>query len=231
MQMSYHLKHNANQLPSSLGATGFMKGLSAEIRQGLIKKGRKLQFGKGQIIQQRGDEGSEFWYIESGSVQIGRFSEDGELTLFTMIEAGESFGEQAFLGEFPRMVDAIAATECTVIRIGEAELQHLLETQPRAARILLKTMAHALQEAFDLVEAGRRLSTVQRLAQALVRQCGNAPHATINMTQQELADLIGVSRVSLGKALAELDIQGLVHRGYGKLSIPDSGLLAKITEI
>ena len=221
MQSSYHLKEKPSPSSPQLGATGFMKGIPDNVRLELIERGQNIKFAKGQIIQYRGDPGTEFWYVETGSVQIGRYSEDGDWIMFAVLGEGESFGEQAFLGEFPRMVDAIAGTDCEVIRIGEAELEHLLNTQPGAARVLLKTMAHTVQEAFNLVEAGRRLSTIEHLAMALSRQCGHMRDVDINMTQQELADLIGVSRVSLGKALAELERQKLVVRGYGKLTIPD----------
>ncbi|GAB5488465.1 MAG: Crp/Fnr family transcriptional regulator [Parasphingorhabdus sp.] len=207
-------------VPSQLGATGFMKALPADVRTGLMERGQNRAFARGQIIQQRGDPGTEFWHVMSGTVQIGRYSEDGEWTMFAVLGAGESFGEQAFLGEFPRMVDAVAGSDCTVIRIGEAELQHLLDTKPQAARILLKTMAHTVQQVFDLVEAERRLSTQERLAQALARLCGKMNNFDIHMTQQELADLIGVSRVSLGKALSDLADKKMVVRGYGKLTIP-----------
>lgn len=228
MQSSYHLGENLNPASPQLGATGFMKALPDDVRRGLIERGQNLSFDKGQIIQQRGDPGTEFWHVVEGTVQIGRYSEDGEWIMFAVLGAGESFGEQAFLGEFPRMVDAIAGSDCTVIRIGETELQHLLESQPQAARILLKTMAHTVQQVFDLVEAGRRLSTKERLAQALARFCGNSDNVEVDMTQQELADLIGVSRVSLGKALADLADQNLVDRGYGKLIIPNGRALMNL---
>ncbi|MEP2988545.1 MAG: Crp/Fnr family transcriptional regulator [Parasphingorhabdus sp.] len=228
MQSSYHLKDKSSRASSELGATGFMKGLPESVANGLVERGRSIDFAKGQMIQQRGDPGTEFWHIKSGTVQIGRFSENGDWILFAVLGEGESFGEQAFLGEFPRMVDAIASSDCEIIKIGEAELQHLLETQADAARILLKTMAYTVQQTFDLVEAGRRLSTVERLAQALARQCGSAREAEINMTQQDLADLIGVSRVSLGKALSELERKNLIVRGYGKLVVSNSDALVQL---
>lgn len=221
MLSSYHLNDKTSRPSPELGATGFMKGLPDKVRDGLIGRGQNRKFAKGQIIQQRGDPGTEFWYVEAGTVQVGRYSEDGDWVMFAVLGKGESFGEQAFLGEFPRMVDAIAGTDCSVTRIGEAELEHLLNTQPGAARVLLKTMAHTLQDAFNMVEAGRRLSTIERLAQVLARQCGHAADIEINMTQQELADLVGVSRVSLGKALSELEDRKLLIRGYGKLTIPN----------
>ena len=221
MQSSYHLDKKSSSGPELIGATGFMKGLPNDVRNELLERGQSQYFVRGQLIQQRGDPGTEFWYVETGTVQIGCYSEDGDWIMFAVLGAGESFGEQAFLGEFPRMVDAIASADSNIIRIGEVELQNLLDTEPRSARILLKTMAHMLQQAFDLIEAGRRLSTAERLVQALANQCGDELDVEINLTQQELADLIGVSRVSLGKALSILEEQDLVRRGYGKLTVPD----------
>ena len=164
-------------------------------------------------------------------MQIGRYSEDGRLTLFALLGPGESFGEQAFLGEFPRMVDAIAGADCALIGIGEAELQRLINEDPSAARILLKTMAHMVQQAFDLVEASRNLPTTDRLAQALIRLCGDqSENVVVPVTQQELADLVGVSRVSLGKALATLEDADLVRRGYGGITIPATERLSQYSD-
>ena len=215
---------------STMGATGFVAGLPADVRDQLLGAGRRRSFVRGEIIQQRGDPGREFWHIESGSVQIGRYSLDGRLTLFALLGPGESFGEQAFLGEFPRMVDAMAGSEAVLIRIGEAELQALIESEPRAARILLKTMARMVQQAFDLVEASRNLSTLERTRQALFRLCGaQDQEITVPVTQQELADLVGVSRVSLGKALGELEAEGAIRRKYGQIVVSDREALLRET--
>lgn len=203
---------------STAVAAGFVTALPDDIRRRLLEHGNLRQFTRGELIQQRGDAGKEFWYIKSGSVQVGRYSVDGKLMIFAMLGPGESFGEQAFLGEFPRMVDAIAGSDTLLIRIGEAELQAAIASDARVARILLKAMAHMVQQAFDLIEAGRNLSTVDRLAQALLGLCGEGERqVSIPITQQDLADLVGVSRVSLGKALEKLEQSGDIERHYGKI--------------
>lgn len=208
---------------STIAAAGFVIALPEGIRRRLLDHGRSRHFVKGELIQQRGDTGREFWHIQSGSVKIGRYSVDGKLNIFAVLGPGESFGEQAFLGEFPRMVDAIAASDTLLIRIGEAELQAAIASDARVARILLKAMAHMVQQAFDLIEAGRNLSTIKRVAQALLRLCDDdARDCIVDVTQQELADLVGVSRVSLGKALKTLEAEGAVICGYGSIAVPDS---------
>ena len=218
--------------PNSLAGTGFVTALPDNIRRDLLARGQARSFEKGQIIQQRGDAAKEFWYIERGSVQIGRYGIDGRLTLFALLGAGDTFGELAFLGEFRRTVDAIAGSDCTLIRIGDSELQSLMQSDPAVTRLLLKTMALTVQEAFDLIESSRNLSVPQRLAQTLLRHCGDQGEGTeIIVTQQDLADLIGVSRVSLGKALTKLHMAGLIEPGYGFVTIrDDAGLRDMMAE-
>lgn len=226
MQTDCHLTDFIPAGAANIGPTGFVRALPGDVQEKLLSRGQRRRFAKGQLIQQRGDPGTEFWYIESGSVQVGRFTADGKLILFALLDAGESFGEQAFLGEFPRMVDAIAGADCTLIRIGEAELQNLIETDAAAARILLKTMAHMVQQAFDLIEAGRNRPAIDRVAQALTGLCGEGEVSEIPITQQELADLVGLSRVSLGQMLAKLEIAGLVERRYGAIAVINRTALA-----
>lgn len=203
-------------------SSGFVAALPAEIRKKLIDRGRPKTVKKGQIIQQRGDRARVFWAIESGTVDIGRFRLDGKFNIFARLGDGESFGELAFIGEFLRQVDAIAVVDSRLIEIGERELVSLLESDSGSARIMLKALAHLMQGSLDLIEESRNLSAVKRLALALARLSDKPDSKVeISVTQQELADLVGISRVSLGKGLAELAGRGFVERCYGKIRITD----------
>ena len=217
--------------PTPMAGTGFVMALPERVRRDLLARGQTRSFARGQIIQQRGDAAREFWYIESGSVQIGRYGVDGRLTLFALIGAGDTFGELAFMGEFPRSVDAIAGTGCTLIRIGDSELQSLMDSDPAVTRLLLKTMALTVQEAFNLIESSRSLSVPQRLAQALLQLCGDQGDGTeIKVTQQDLADLVGVSRVSLGKAVRHLEDLGAIRPSYGSITIGAKEMLRRLLD-
>ena len=83
------------------------------------------------------------------------------------------------------------------------------------AELLLRSLSRQLAGALDLIDAERRLSTVDRLAQLLgVMAQDSATGDIVRATQQQLADLMGVSRVTLGAALGELARRGMVERGY-----------------
>lgn len=214
---------------SPMAGTGFVTALPETVRADLLARGQVRSFAKGQIIQQRGDTAKEFWYVESGSVQIGRYGVGGRLTLFALLGAGDAFGELAFMGEFPRTVDAIAGSDSVLIRIGERELWSLMESDAAVTRLLLKTMALTVQEAFDLIESSRNLSVPQKLTQALLQLSGNQEDGTqVMATQQDLADLVGVSRVSLGKAMTRLQVAGVIEPGYGFVTIRDRAALREM---
>jgi CRP-like cAMP-binding protein len=236
MQRSYHLPENSSNTaplniqttPLQFGVAGFVEALPEDLRTRLLSKARRIDFAKDTMIQSQGAAGHEFWYIRSGNVHIGRHSRDGKFHIFGALRAGQSFGEQAFLGEFPRLVDAVAASDCTLLRIGEGELAKLLAEDGSTARLLLKAMAQIVQTVFDTLETSRTETTVMRTARALLAQCSSKSGSqSLALTQQSLADIIGVSRVSMGKALKTLTHLDLIISGYGSIEVKDIAALYK----
>ena len=58
---------------------------------------------------------------------------------------------------------------------------------------------------------------------------GNQEDGTqVMATQQDLADLVGVSRVSLGKAMTRLQVAGVIEPGYGFVTIRDRAALREM---
>ena len=225
MQRSYHLPENSSNTaplniqttPLQFGVAGFVEALPEDLRTRLLSKARRIDFAKDTMIQSQGAAGHEFWYIRSGNVHIGRHSRDGNFHIFGALRAGQSFGEQAFLGEFPRLVDAVAASDCTLLREDGS-----------TARLLLKAMAQIVQTVFDTLETSRTETTVMRTARALLAQCSSKSGSqSLALTQQSLADIIGVSRVSMGKALKTLTHLDLIISGYGSIEVKDIAALYK----
>jgi CRP/FNR family transcriptional regulator, cyclic AMP receptor protein len=85
-----------------------------------------------------------------------------------------------------------------------------------------------LQETLDNLLVFRNMSAVKRLAQRLIAFAGDRPPPIrLGIKQQELAELIGVSRMTIASALAELEGHGLVTRRYGHLVVEDPAALRK----
>ncbi len=208
MQRSYHF------------AMAERSRLSAREIAQLAARARVQHFAGGQFIQHQGDPGDAFWAVVDGHVTIGRHSEDGVFTHFAVLAAGDLFGELAFFTGVPRQVDAIADGSASMIAIDRPLLRQLMAADVGWAELLLRSLSRQLASALDTIDADRRLSTTERLANLLVTMArSDADRDIVRATQQQLADLLGVSRVTLGAALADLAKQNQVRRHYGYIRL------------
>ena len=107
--------------------------------------------------------------------------------------------------------------------ISSAQMDRIIEGEPSVSRELLRLLSGQLQEALDMLIAQRRLSAKKRLARSLLsaraRFRGNT--ATVNLNQEDLAELVGTSRMTISTALADMEARGLIKRGYGRIEICD----------
>ena len=111
-----------------------------------------------------------------------------------------------------------------------SEIYPLVKTGGLAdvAGALLGALAVQVQDLINLVVDLRRGNATARLALLLVSMAqGVASDASLPVTQQELAELLGVTRPTANGALRELEAMGLVERGYGRLRVRDRQARAK----
>jgi len=195
----------------------------------IAARSRRYRFAGGETIQQRGDAANGFWLVEAGQVMVCRFGPEGDLTIYAVLGPGDLLGELAHFTGVLRQVDAVADSDAVLLRVEPATIDQLLSDEPDFARWLLKSLASQLRIALDRIEDDRSLSAEARVARALARFAAqDGPEIAI--TQQELADFVGVSRVTTGQALAALAAGGLVKRGYRQITVLDAGRLSSFAE-
>lgn len=186
----------------------------------LAVRARVRDFADGQFVQYQGDPGDEFWAVVEGHVAVGRFAADGGFTHFGVLGAGDLFGELAFFTGVPRQVDALASGPARLVAIDRPLLRQLMAVDVGWAELLLRSLSRQLAATLDTIDAERRLSTPDRLLAMLrVMAKESAGGDRVAATQQQLADLLGVSRVTLGAALRILTDAGEVERGYGHIRL------------
>ena len=202
--------------------------LDTALQAHLIRTSRERRFTDGQIIQQRGEPADGFWLIEEGAVRVGQFLPDGEFRAVALLGAGDSYGELALFAGKPRIVDAVSRGESRLRLIAARPFLEALGNYPASTRGLLGALSEQLQDTLSILAGLRHGTNPARLAGLLSTMAGNGKgSATITITQQELADLLGVTRATANAALKELQRLGLVERGYGTIRIPDRDRLAR----
>ncbi len=220
MSTTLHSDYQSENIGRSIDAPALFASFPEVLREELLSKATRRTFESGQFLHQRGDAASGFWIIDKGQVKLGHQNKQGVMHVLFILGAGDSFGELACLGQFKRVLDAEALGKVDMLWIREKVLSDIITSSTEISREMLKVLAKQLQEALDNLLVFRNMPAPKRLAQRLLAFVADRePPVTLGIKQQELAELIGVSRMTIASALAELENLGFVSRHYGHLVV------------
>ena len=165
---------------------------------------------RGHVVFEEGDPGDRLFIVLDGKMKISRAAADGRENLLAVLGPGEMFGELSLFDPGPRTATASAVTDSTLASLDHDDLRPLLLDQPGVAVQLLRALAQRLRrtnEAMaDLVFSdvpGRVAKALLDLAERFGDDEGDGVRVRHDLTQEELAQLVGASRETVNKALSE----------------------------
>jgi CRP/FNR family transcriptional regulator, cyclic AMP receptor protein len=165
---------------------------------------------RGHVVFEEGDPGDRLFIVLAGKMKISRAAADGRENLLAVLGPGEMFGELSLFDPGPRTATASAVTDSTLASLDHDDLRPLLLDQPGVAVQLLRALAQRLRrtnEAMaDLVFSdvpGRVAKALLDLAERFGDDEGDGVRVRHDLTQEELAQLVGASRETVNKALSE----------------------------
>ncbi|MDA8436790.1 MAG: Crp/Fnr family transcriptional regulator [Actinomycetales bacterium] len=170
---------------------------------------------KGDILFSEGDPGDRLYVVTEGKIKLGHASGDGRESLLAVMGEGEMFGELSLFDPGPRTATATALTDATVLGLGHAALRPWLTGRPEVAESLLQALAQRLRRTNDTLAdlvfsdvPGRVAKALLDLGERFGQSRPDGLHVTHDMTQEELAQLVGASRETVNKALADFASRG-----------------------
>jgi len=194
--------------------------LSPQCNDKLRSAARTRRYRDGQVIQHRGEEKLGVSIVRSGSVRMGIIGRDGSFITTSVMGRGQTFGEFTLFAGLPRTHDITAEGDCEIDNIPAAEFFRLFDSEPELAKALLTISLVRSHNLLELLDDLRRLPLIVRVGKFLLHGANTATGtATVKLKQDELAYMLGVTRVSMGKALKELAQQTLIERGYGQITV------------
>ncbi|QUL37491.1 Crp/Fnr family transcriptional regulator [Erythrobacter sp. JK5] len=206
----------------SLTAPMLFSALPGDLQRALEAEASPRSYSAGQIIQQRGERADGFWLIIQGSVAVGQYLADGDFRAVAVLGPGDSWGELAMFAGRPRVVDAVARSVCSLRHVRKEAFEKLLSDHPTAMRPLLGALSSQLQEILDVTAGIRSGSAKARVAGLLATLASRLQlPASIELSQQELGELLGLSRMTVNSALREYEAAGAIRRGYGRIDVID----------
>lgn len=209
-----------------LGKTALFGGLDGQDRQAVAAEFRESSFDSGQAIFARGDDGRDIYLVTEGRVRLSILTGEGRELSFAHAEPGQIFGEIAMLDGGKRTADATAVSKTKVLTLSKGALKRLMETRPHVAEAAIKFLCARVREADQQLEAIALYPIEGRLARfflATASQKGagvkdGRVSVDFDMSQSELALLVGASRPKVNTALSMLESSGAIERSGNKIT-------------
>jgi CRP-like cAMP-binding protein len=202
----------------TLGSSPLFAALDAEAQSMLRQRMDEVRLARGETLFSEGEPGDRLYVVTQGKLKLGRTATDGRENLLAVLGPGEMFGELSLFDPGPRTATATAVTAATLLGLGHDDLQPLLTQRPEVAGRLLAALARRLRrtnEAMaDLVFSdvpGRVAKALLDLAKRFGVETEDGLRVTHDLTQEELAQLVGASRETVNKALADFAARGFLR--------------------
>src|ERR1700692_2132082 len=192
----------------------------------LCRYAKHATLKRGATIFSKGDPGNSLFAVISGTVKISISSADGRNAILNLIGAGEIFGEVAVLDGQARTADAIANTNCEIFVIDRREFLPFVRSQPVLAMKFIELLCTRLRWTSDQVEQVILQNLPGRIASSLI--CLHEKHKaaqggrSIAVTQQEISEMVGMTRESINKQLRAWATRNWVRREHGAIVVLDA---------
>lgn len=194
-------------------------GMDEESSRALIDSMKVLDAARGDVLFHEGEPGDRLFLVRDGKIKLGRRSNDGRENLLAVLGPGEMFGELSLFDPGPRTATATVVADAVILELGHHDLVAWLVDKPTVAEHLLQALARRLRrtnEALaDLVFSdvpGRVAKALLDLSTRFGQPVDEGIRVAHDLTQEELAQLVGASRETVNKALADFAARGWVRR-------------------
>ncbi len=200
--------------------------LEPEALDRLCRYAKPVSLKRGAAIYSKGDPGNSLYVVISGTAKMSISSPDGRSAILNLIGPGEIFGEIALLDGRERTADATANTNCEVFIIDRREFLPFVRSQPALAMKFIELLCARLRWTSDQVEQIILQDLPGRLASALLRLTERHKLAqggrTIAVTQQEISEMVGMTRESINKQLRAWAARNWVRLEHGAIVVLDA---------
>ena len=202
-------------MDDSLRKVSLFAGLDDASWESLRSRLRSSSHPRGAVIFAEGDSGGELHVILSGKVKISRAAVDGRENLLAVLGPGDLFGELSLFNPGPRTATAATATDVQLATFAHDDLRPVIIEQPEVAAELLRVLAERLRQTNDAMADLVFTDVPGRVAKALLslgERFGETDKDGVrvhhDLTQEELAQLVGASRETVNKALSDFGTRG-----------------------
>ena len=183
----------------------------------IISSLKPVNCHKGGYVHRAGDMADGLYYIERGVIRINKLSNEGKELLVRDLLQGEWFGFIGYFGIGRRPNDAIVLHDSKILHLPSDNLAHVIEQCPAVSLGIAHVLATYVEEYYTTYENSVFMPLNRRIEATLQQLCEWQGSTHLEISQNELAAILGVTKEAIGINLNMLKSQGLVELGYRKI--------------
>jgi CRP/FNR family transcriptional regulator len=193
---------------------------------------RIMQARRFTVLYSKNNPADSVFILESGLVKIVKRGNDNKEVLLTLVRPGEIFGEDAMLVGGERNSNAEVLQEATLSIIPKELFARFCNEHPDSWRLLAELLARRQQDLEQKIELllmrdveQRILLYLAELAELVGVSENEHSSRSIQLSQGEIASLVGATRETTSSTLNALARRGLVSLGRRKMVVADPNVL------
>lgn len=208
------------------------RDLDAAQRARVLAECTERRVASGGYVCRRGEPVEHWIGVVEGLVKMANVTPEGKSTSYTGVTAGGWFGEGSMLKSEPRRYDIVAMRDTRVALMPRPTFERLLGTSLAFNRFLLDQLNERLGQFIGMVETARLHEPEGRVARCLAMlynpQLSPGIGPRLEISQEEIGLLAGVSRQRVNQALQALERAGLLGLEYGAVVVRDLDGLRRV---
>jgi CRP-like cAMP-binding protein len=213
----------------ALRTAPIFEGVSDRILTDFTQSSRIRALEKGEILFSQTDPADTVYIVRSGCIAIFLATLEGRELVINEMHRGDCFGELSLITDQPRSTGALARENSEVISIPRDVFLKGLEAEPELMRRVLETTALRLRVSSERESALAFLDSSARIAKVLLQLDQQADNdGVIKVTQEDLAQYVGLARQTVAQTLGEWRRVGWVETGRVRIEIKNREALERL---
>ena len=211
-------------------------GMSREGLEEISQLKTCVSFRKGQVIMHEGARPQGVYCVHKGKIKLYTLGTEGKEQIIRFVTRGDLIGYRSILSDEPISASATALEDTFACYIPKSSFFKVIEDNPKFSLNLLKLSCHELGEAGKMITSLAQKNVKERLAEILLilnTTFGEDEegYIDINLTREEIANMVGTATESVIRLISELRKEGYIRSKGKRIAVEDRSALRAMASV
>ncbi len=211
-------------------------GLNREGLEEISQLKTCVSFKKGQVLMHEGARPQGVYCLHRGKVKLFTLGTEGKEQIIRFVTKGDLIGYRSILSDEPISASAEALEDTFACYIPKSSFFKVIEDNPKFSLNLLKLSCHELGEAGKMITSLAQKNVKERLAEILLILnttfgVDEEGYIDINLTREEIANMVGTATESVIRLISELRKEGYIRSKGKRIALEDRSALRQMASV